>query len=41
MKGRGRGPKEEGIEREKGSEGIGEGGGRGRRMGIGHLLFSA
>ena len=31
----------EGREREKGSEGIGERGGRGRRMGIAHPLFSA
>jgi len=31
----------EGREREKGREWIGEEGGRGRRMGIAHTLFSA
>ena len=41
--GQGRGPegRGEGREGEKGSEGIGERGWRGRRMGIAHPLFSA
>jgi len=30
-----------GREKEKGSEGMGEWGGRGKRMGIAHPLFSA